>query len=181
MVSVGVRLRTEITEEYLELVYEILNKYKEAKWFLIGETKFPLIEQKYKEFIGKQIFFIKYENNLGAFYKICDIFLNPARDGGGFSIAQAIANNVPVVSYKGRAACYHAGEENCVNSIEEYVEEVHKIYSDKAYAIKKVELQKKNLEKYNSSTVTEHLINYINLAKIKYFNRKNKIIQGDEK
>ena len=135
MVSVGVRLGAEITDKYLELICEILNRYDIAKWFIIGEENIPLIEQKYKEFIGKKIFFIKYEHNLGAFYKMCNIFLNPPRDGGGFSIAQAIVNNVPVVSYKGRAACYHAGEENCVNSREEYVEEVHKIYSDKNYDI----------------------------------------------
>lgn len=172
MVTVGVRLKTELKEDYIDMIVDFLKKYPNSKWYLIGESNFSYIEKKYSEFKGKQIFMKEFENNLSDFYQICNISLNPPREGGGFSLAQSIVNNIPVVcDIKSSSGMYMIGESNCVSGMKEYFEEMEKLIVDNEYYQKKIDAEKLHIKKYNYEEVIKKLVTYIEIAKERFRKR----------
>ncbi len=129
--------------------------------------------KKYSNLINKQIFMKQFEENLGAFYKLCDVYLNPLRDGGGFSMVEAIVNDVPVVTHvESSAGIHYAGEAECVKNDKEYFEEMEKIMNSKEYSYKKVKNEQENLKKYEYKGVIEKLMKFKEMAKDKFIKRK---------
>ena len=128
--------------------------------------------EKY-EFPRDKIIIIGFEDNLSDFYQICDIYLNPPREGGGFSVLQAIVNELPVVclfdSESGKA---YAGEENCVKDLKDYYNEMEMLYNNREYYTNKINAEKKVIEKYEYGEVIKKLVNYIEIAKANYNKRK---------
>lgn len=98
IVTVGARLNYDIDDELLEYMYCILENEKNFKWLLVGD----FLEgkgEKFDSFVRKKkIIPWGYEHNLESLYKICDVFLNPKRDGGGVSIRLAMKQGVPIAT-----------------------------------------------------------------------------------
>lgn len=173
MISVGVRLRTELSEKFIDLVVRFLNKNRNAKWYLIGEIEFPIIEKNYSNLINKQIFMNQFEENLGAFYKLCDVYLNPLRDGGGFSMVEAIVNDIPVVTHvESSAGVHYVGKTECAKNDKEYFEEIEKIMKFKEYGKEKVKNEQENLKKYEYKGVIKNLMKFKEIAKNRFIKRK---------
>lgn len=59
------------------------------------------------------------QNDLSTIYKVCDLYLNPLRRGGGTSAVEAMYNKLPVVSINYGDVALNTGDEFCVSS---YVE-----------------------------------------------------------
>lgn len=65
---------------------------------------------------------------------MCNIYLNPIRNGGGYSIAEAMFYGLPVLNIKdSEAGDSCSGLENSLNNYEEYIEKIKKLYKDKEY------------------------------------------------
>lgn len=177
MVTVGVRLRQELQNEYLKSICEYIKENKNIKWYLVGEREIPFIEENYKELIKNKIFFINYESNLLEFYKLCDVYINPPRTGGGYSMGEAMINGVPVVSMStSNAGKYYVGEEDCVNDINEYIKKIEIIRNDIEEKKRILEREIKNMENYDYKGAIERLIPFFQIAKDRFFKRKNKEI-----
>ena len=98
VITVGNRLAYEISNELAEQMCELICNTKYIKWLIVGCTELSLIKTRYKNLIGENIVFISYETDLPGLYGICDIYLNPKRTGGGYSIGWAMQQGLALVS-----------------------------------------------------------------------------------
>lgn len=98
MVSVGRRLYSELTEDFIDAFIPLLSRYRHVKWLWVGQEAERLAE-KYQSFIQDgQIVLWGFEKDLPSLYQICNVFLNPNRVGGGWSISWAIGEGLPVIT-----------------------------------------------------------------------------------
>lgn len=96
LITVGNRLSTEMTEEFIDAVCKNLLDKPNIKWLIVG-SKNEYLSQNYTNFIDAQkIQYISYEDDLPALYEVCDLYLNPKRMGGGTSIVWAMRAGLPV-------------------------------------------------------------------------------------
>jgi hypothetical protein len=175
LVTVGFRLKQELTEEFVKMITKLIIKYNNIKWYIIGETDIPAVDREYSNLVGKNIIKIKYEKNIGAFYKLCDLYVNPMREGGGFSISEAIINGVGVISHKWSAAGLHyGGEDNCVNDDKQYYEEIENRYLEKDYMLQKYRKALEKNSKYSYEKNVDIFYSYLQKAKESFKKRCEK-------
>lgn len=96
MVTVGIRLHSEIDSEMIKNVCQLLLEKKNVKWILVGdniESENLLFKRFFTE---RRIINWGYEKHLESLYQMCDIYLNPNRSGGGVSIRRAMRLGLPV-------------------------------------------------------------------------------------
>lgn len=131
LVVVGIRLEFEITKDFMD----VLSKACQAGCYVI----FAGVMDNYKRlmqdypFVSENSSFIGYCDDILALMEICDLYINPDRLGGGFSIIEAFAKGKPGV-YLNRGDVYTAGGvEFAVGSFDEMAEQIFKYKDDKEY------------------------------------------------
>ena len=77
--------------------------------------------------------FIGYCNDMLALMDICDLYVNPERLGGGFSIIEAFVKGKPGVYLKSGDVYTAGGESFAVDSFKEMAEQILKYKEDKDY------------------------------------------------
>ncbi|MDZ5471968.1 glycosyltransferase family 4 protein [Bacillus sp. 31A1R] len=100
IVTVGNRLEIDMDQTFIMEMRTILLKNKQVKWLIIGLEEHSLVHNAFGV-LNKQVSFLKYANDLAAVYTICDLYANPFRKGGGFSVAMAIDAGIPVANLEG--------------------------------------------------------------------------------
>ncbi|WP_096635449.1 glycosyltransferase [Clostridium cochlearium] len=177
MVTVGNRLNAEVSDEFVDLIAPFIIEKDNVAWILVGPKDIPYITQKYKDLINeKKIIKINYEEDLLSLYKICDVYINPVRNGGAGSVSIAMQGGVPsIVEKTSQDSVFAIGEENCVdNDKEAYIYELTKLYEDKDYKKYKSELMKKIISNKESwKSCIEKYLNIFCLAKENYYKRIN--------
>ena len=98
VITVGNRLTYEISNELAEQMCQLIRQNRSIKWIIVGCSELSFVKSKHEDLIGTYIIFIQYETDLPGLYKICDIYLNPVRTGGGFSIVWAMQQGLALVS-----------------------------------------------------------------------------------
>ena len=97
LVTVGSRLGTEITLEMAEEICGVLREYKNIKWLVVGVSYVDSLNYMNADLVEKkQIIIAGHEPDLMGLYKICNVYVNPIRMGGGLSIAWAMRQGLPV-------------------------------------------------------------------------------------
>jgi glycosyltransferase involved in cell wall biosynthesis len=99
LISVGDGLVADITQEWANLMLAFLQKNRHVQWLLLGGAgKLPtsLVNRA-----PSQIRALAHHSGVQEICRCCDIFVNPPRMGGGFSVATAMAGGLPVVAYSG--------------------------------------------------------------------------------
>lgn len=171
LITVGVRIGSDISAGLAKVISQFIKEKKNVKWMLVGDTIIPEID-KYSE-INNNILKIKYLSNLAEIYKMSNLYINPIRNGGGFSIAEAIINGLCVLSPNvSPAGVLHCGKENCVDNLDEFKRELYKLYEDKNYMKEKLSREKLVQEGLKLSNNISKLFNYIDKAKKNYYKRK---------
>lgn len=168
LITVGNRLEVDLTEEFLDTINSFLKDNKSGKWLIVGLEYNKIISNKFKRLIDeKKIVFINYEKDLEALYKICDVYVNPPRYGGGYSGLLAMKMGIPIVTLKGDYdVTLHIGKENAVDSIQGYSKELKKLYEDLDYRSEKSHLLKKLYNsRVDNKKATETYIKYFERAK----------------
>lgn len=97
IITVGIRLKYDVSEEMIWEVSEYLARQDHVKWILVGDrprTDYGLYKALLQQ---KKIIEWGEEKDLFALYKLCNVCLNPIRHGGGLSIRIALAAGLPVV------------------------------------------------------------------------------------
>ncbi len=95
--------------------------------------------------------------------------------GGGFSMSEAIVNDVAVISPKASMAGeLHCGKENCVSDLKEYFFEILKMYKDKNYLKEKLEKEKLVQKSLSYEVKIPQLISYIEKARQNFLERREK-------
>ncbi len=177
MITVGNRLNAEISDKFVDLITRFINEKNNVVWILVSPKRIPYIENNYKSLIDKnKIIKINYEKDLLSLYKICDVYINPVRNGGAGSVSIAMQCGVPsIVERTSQDSVFLIGKENCVDNGEEaYMEELTKLYVDKDYRKYKSELMKRIIfEKQNWETYIKKYLDIFRLAKEHYYERTN--------
>jgi len=98
VVTVGNRLSCEVSDELIHDMCTLLYSTPNLKWFIVGCEDLSYITKHFYDLLNTSIIFIRYEKDLPALYKICDIYLNPNRIGGGTSLAWAMQQGLAIAS-----------------------------------------------------------------------------------
>lgn len=96
VVTVGTRLSSEVDYDLVSCMVKLLSKKVNMKWLLVGDGVYR--NDSYFIELQKQGRIINWgiEPNLESLYRMCNVYLNPKRRGGGVSIRLAMAEGLPV-------------------------------------------------------------------------------------
>ncbi|TRZ93040.1 MAG: glycosyltransferase, partial [Rhodocyclaceae bacterium] len=107
-VTAGFRLEHEIKGEWASRMLHLMSRHPDVVWLLIGGegTLPPALLAAPPGRVGA----LATRNDLPGILRICDIYVNPPRMGGGFSVAEAMAEGLPVTSFAGSDGGDKVGE-----------------------------------------------------------------------
>lgn len=128
---VGNRLDKEILAEFIQVMDDILNQ-QDVHFIIIGKVKEP---ERIKNRITKneKIHFTGEVQEASQVIKLCDIYCNPKRNGGGRSSFEALSHRVPVITLRYGDVYYTCGEDFAVDTYGEYLERIKRYIIDKEY------------------------------------------------
>lgn len=131
LVTVGIRLDTEIDDEFIETVQ------KSFRWgthivFAGNFSRYEYFCNKYSE-LQINSTFIGYCEDILALMEICDLYVNPRRLGGGFSIVEAFHEGKPGVTIDTGDISVAAGQDFCVKNYDEMLMVINKYIEDKDF------------------------------------------------
>ncbi|MDO8788351.1 MAG: glycosyltransferase family 4 protein [Sulfuritalea sp.] len=107
-VTAGFRLEHEIKGEWASRMLLLLSRHPDVVWLLIGgEGTLP---QALRPAPPGRVRALATRNDLPGILRNCDIYVNPPRMGGGFSVAEAMAEGLPVTSFAGSDGGDKVGE-----------------------------------------------------------------------
>ncbi len=99
LISVGDRLDREIQPRWASRMLEFMARHPMVEWVILGGSgKIP------PALAGgntSNIHPLPHHPEVRSYCQCCDIFVNPPRMGGGFSVADAMADGLPVLAYGG--------------------------------------------------------------------------------
>jgi glycosyltransferase involved in cell wall biosynthesis len=96
-VSVGYRLAMEIVGEWAKQMARFLIAHPKVVWVLIGGD--GALPPALATIPRGRVIAIPHRDDVRGMLASCDVYVNPPRMGGGFSIAEAMAEALPIVSY----------------------------------------------------------------------------------
>ena len=86
-------------------------------------------------------------NDVLGILECMDLYVNPKRRGGGFSVMEAFKAGIPAVTIAFGDVAAAAGTEFCVENYEEMLDVIEKYIEDKVFYQEKCELAKLRVEK----------------------------------
>jgi len=116
-VTAGYRLKDEINGDWAAQMTALLKQHPTAVWLLVGGS--GTLPPALNDIPQQQLYIVPNHPDLRSVYRCCDIYLNPPRMGGGFSVAEAMAESLPVVSYANSDGGHKVGAA-AVNSADDY-------------------------------------------------------------
>lgn len=153
---VGNRLDTEIKDDFITIMYRMLETIPNLDFVIIGEaskTREKLADSRYEN----RIHFLGYRVNLMQVYSILDLYVNPDRLGGGFSSAMALTAGIPIVTLPDCDVAYNVGEEFVVKDFGSMAEAVERYAKDKEFYNQKAAAAKRNAEKNTDQKLMEYM------------------------
>ncbi len=147
--TVGNRLKTELTPDFVDCVCDFIKEYKKVRWILVGGKICDYIRECYWELLlNRKIIEWGYEDDLIGFYAICDIYWNPNRMGAGGSIGSAMRCGLPIVTTNFPSDVLpRLGNENAIDGDYEACKEyVKNLYNDRKLYQEKSELMKARMK-----------------------------------
>ncbi len=99
LISVGARLPEEITGQWAAAMLRTLAACPQLCWVLVGGTgATPAALAAANDGV---LMVLPHRDDVPALLALSDVYLNPPRIGGGFSVAEAMAEALPVVALRG--------------------------------------------------------------------------------
>ncbi|MDT8899750.1 glycosyltransferase [Anaeroselena agilis] len=132
LITVGNRLDADLTADFVLMVDSFLDKHANAKWVVVGKGGENAVGKLCPGSAGNRVF-IEYDDDLAALYAVCDVYINPFRQGGGVSAAMAMHQSLPVVTLGGSDVGAIAGSEGSLTDKDDYWAEMERLYADGDY------------------------------------------------
>ena len=146
---VSTRLQFDITKEFMDMLSDVCSKGCHVVFAGIMDNYDRLMEEY--PVVSANSSFTGYCDDILALMEICDLYVNPDRLGGGFSVIEAFAKGRPGV-YLNRGDVYTAGGEDfAVGSFDEMAKQIIKYKDDKDYYNKMAGLAKERARLMTSS------------------------------
>ncbi len=131
LVVVGIRLEFEVTDAFMNMLEEVCSQGCYVVFAGIMDNYNKLMESY--PVVSANSLFIGYCDDMLALMDICDLYVNPERLGGGFSIIEAFVKGKPGVYLKSGDVYTAGGESFAVDSFKEMAEQILKYKEDKDY------------------------------------------------
>lgn len=107
-ITAGFRLEHEIKPEWANRMLQLMSRHPQVVWLLVGgEGKLP---QALLQAAPERVRALPTRKDLSGILRICDIYANPPRMGGGLSVAEAMAEGLAVAALAGSDGGDKAGE-----------------------------------------------------------------------
>lgn len=151
LVVVGVRLDSEVTPRFCDMLEKVCRNDCYVVFAGLYDT-YHKVKERYP-LLAQNSAFIGYCNDMLALMEVCDLYVNPPRMGGGFSVIEAFAKGVPGVYLQSGDVYTAGGAEFSVSDFDEMEQTIlrykedgdfYRVMSDKA--IKRAELMTSSLE-----------------------------------
>ena len=148
---VGNRLGKDIDETFIEVLKSLLEYDDSIEIVMIGEggAVKPRLTDKVFE---NRVYYQGYCKDLMAEYKVLDLYLNPFRQGGGFSAYMALSAGVPVLSLNQGDVSGNVGKDFCVETKEDMISWVKDYLTDNAFK-EQILMKVQNFRSQNSEEV----------------------------
>lgn len=129
LLSVGARLNHEVAGPWGERMAAFLLRHPEVQWLLVGgvATRPDALAAVPKE----QTALHAYRNDMRNVMQTADIYVNPPRVGGGFSVAEAMAEGLAVTAFANSDGGDKIGAA-AVSDIDAYFNELEALVGDAA-------------------------------------------------
>jgi glycosyltransferase involved in cell wall biosynthesis len=128
LISVGFRLGQEIRGSWADRMLGFLRDHPDAVWLLVGGSgELPAALPA----SAGNIIALHAREDIPAILACCDIYANPPRLGGGFSVAEAMAAGLPIVTHTGTDGGNKVGE-SAVQDDDEYFTLLDRLFSNPA-------------------------------------------------
>ncbi|MES2148281.1 MAG: glycosyltransferase family 4 protein [Pseudomonadota bacterium] len=108
LLTVGARLVTEIDGDWAARMVELLRRDSSLVWLLVGGA--GALPPALAGVPPAQLQLLAHRQPVDAVFAQADIYLNPARLGGGISVAEAMAAGLPVLALDGSDGGHKLGE-----------------------------------------------------------------------
>ncbi len=131
LVVVGIRLEFEVTDAFMDMLEEVCSQGCYVVFAGIMDNYNKLMESY--PVVSANSSFIGYCNDMLALMDICDLYVNPERLGGGFSVIEAFVKGKPGVYLKSGDVYTAGGESFAVDNFKEMAEQILKYKEDKDY------------------------------------------------
>lgn len=128
MVTVGARLSEEIAGEWARRMVALLRERPDLVWVLVGGAGAcpPVL----KDAPPQCLRFVPHQDDVRRVLRCCDLYLNPPRMGGGFSVAEAMAEGLAVVALNDADGGDKLGEEADA-SLDDYFARLNTFLADR--------------------------------------------------
>lgn len=137
LVTIGTRLHDDISDEFVERILDT------ASWgthlVLVGNMNtYEKMCEKH-EGLREHSTFLGYQDDVLAVLENCDLYVNPKRIGGGFSIVEGFSMNIPGVTIAYGDIAAAAGKDFWVKDYDEMFDTVKRYMEDKDFYQSQVE------------------------------------------
>ena len=96
-VSVGFRLNDEIKGAWAQHMLDFMHRHPDSIWLLVGGS--GLLPEALQGIADHQVRCLPHQAGIQGILACCDIYVNPPRIGGGFSVAEAMAEGLPCLAF----------------------------------------------------------------------------------
>lgn len=108
LISVGARLPAEIVGPWAQLMRRVMAQQPNIVWLLVGGL--GAMPALLADLDAGRVLTLPHQEDIGDLLAVSDIYINPPRIGGGFSVAEAMAASLPVVALRGADGGNKMGE-----------------------------------------------------------------------
>lgn len=142
MISVGVRLSQEIASDFATQILALLDTHPGWVWVLVGDPALPdAIASGHAAVIH-----LGPQTDIRGLLDVSDIYLNPPRMGGGFSVIEAMEAGLPVVSLDNSDGGQKIGS-SAARDMDDYREKLNSLMENPQ---RRYELGAENKKKFDS-------------------------------
>lgn len=124
LVVVGWRLDTEINKDFLNMLEYVLECNDKISIVFLGQ--FNTCKERIKDYscLKSRYVNLGMRDDVLGILECCDLYVNPRRNGGGSSIAEALYKRIPAVTLPVGDASVAAGEKFWVDNYEKMAEKI---------------------------------------------------------
>ncbi len=128
---IGIRLDAEVQPDFLNMLLSCVD----LGIHLVFAGKFDTYDRLCETVDGlkEHSSFVGYQKDILALWDLLDLYINPPRVGGGFSVAEAFCKRKPGISMNWGDVAASAGPDFCVDSLEEYPALIRRYVTDPAF------------------------------------------------